>query len=128
MDILDPTILPPPKTFIQQYKVTIAACVASGCSITTGYPLDSVKTRMQALNIPSTLQCIQITNQQEGFKGFFRGMQPILVTGVALRTLAFNLCNYFQQHIFTKSVPGHTFYSGMATGAILSVIGSPIVC
>lgn len=71
-------------TILQPYKVGILSYTASLISTTVGYPLDSVKTRMQTHYYKNALHCFKTTIQTEGVRGLFRGIfVPLISTSVS---------------------------------------------
>ncbi|KAL8644211.1 MAG: hypothetical protein Q9210_007368, partial [Variospora velana] len=68
-------ILPSPqqrKHWAKHYRTEIAASTSSLLSTYAAYPLDSVKTRMQAYRFNHFVDCVQHTYKTEGYKGFWR--------------------------------------------------------
>lgn len=70
--------LPP---VLQPYKQTACAYVSSLIALGTGYPLDSIKTRLQTYKYKSVWQCIVDTKKNEGVAGFYRGEYPHYYNG-----------------------------------------------
>lgn len=69
---------PPPLHFevpaqIYPYRATFNSMAASLIAVSTGFPLDSVKTRLQTYNYNSNWHCVVDTYKNEGVAGFFRG-------------------------------------------------------
>lgn len=88
-------LLPPA---LNPYKATILAYASSLVSTTVGFPLDTVKTRMQAYKSFSSMSvCVVSTLQHEGVRGFFRGIWAPLISTSFLRSLMVTL--------FTASKP-----------------------
>jgi solute carrier family 25 (mitochondrial carnitine/acylcarnitine transporter), member 20/29 len=120
------------KSFIKQNGVTIAATSSAVSSILLGYPFDSIKTRMQALNYSSTTACIRTTLRTEGFAGFYRGVLPLLVTSTGLRALSWNVYTRIRDEIKRFYTPGYTqtvsssLLAGCSTGILATVISAPI--
>lgn len=65
---------------LQPYKVGILSYSASMISTFCGYPLDSIKTRMQTHNYRNAFSCLKATIYNEGVRGLFRGIVVPLVT------------------------------------------------
>jgi solute carrier family 25 carnitine/acylcarnitine transporter 20/29 len=65
---------------LQPYKVGILSYSASMVSTFCGYPLDSIKTRMQTHNYKNAFTCLKATIQNEGVRGLYRGIVVPLVT------------------------------------------------
>lgn len=122
------------RSIISDYAVTVSAGTSSACSILVGFPLDSLKTRLQSIRYPSVRDCILQTYRAEGLAGFYRGCVPLLFTASAVRSIAFNLYHFFKAPIIkglpdnanglSKVIFGSTAAGGL-TGAIIS-ISSPL--
>ncbi|CAN9256963.1 unnamed protein product [Alternaria alternata] len=55
------------------------------------YPLDSVKTRLQAYKFNSFADCVRHTYKTEGFHGFYRGVWSPLASITLVRTVSFSI-------------------------------------
>jgi hypothetical protein len=67
-----------------------AAGAAAGIAGTLlGFPLDTVKARLQTGASSSALSCVRGIAQREGFRGFYRGVASPLLSCTVLNTLAF---------------------------------------
>jgi solute carrier family 25 (mitochondrial carnitine/acylcarnitine transporter), member 20/29 len=64
------------KRWMKKYRTEISACSSSLLSTFAAYPLDSVKTRMQAYKFTSFADCVRHTYNTEGIHGFWRGKCP----------------------------------------------------
>lgn len=71
--------------YLQPYRTTLLAYGASFASTTIGFPMDTVKTRMQThKNFTSYFDCVRKTYKVEGIRGFFRGIwAPLISTSMA---------------------------------------------
>jgi len=70
------------------------ACALSASSISTlaGYPLDSLKSRLQTNKTGiSVVRLASLVYRDEGFKGFYRGLWIPLITISAVRTASFTI-------------------------------------
>lgn len=66
---------------LQPYRPTVIAYGASFLSTTIGFPLDTVKTRMQTHRLFSSYwDCVAKTYRIEGTRGFFRGIWAPLIS------------------------------------------------
>ncbi|OMJ16139.1 putative mitochondrial carrier [Smittium culicis] len=54
----------------------MSATSAAVSGVVTGYPFDSIKTRMQAYHYSSIIRCTKITLREEGFFGLYRAPAP----------------------------------------------------
>ncbi|ORX61532.1 mitochondrial carrier [Hesseltinella vesiculosa] len=99
-----PGLYPQPSAlqhYLQANRTVIAASSAATASVLVSGPFDSVKTRMQTHHYNSMLDCFKITFQQEGTRGFFRGMIPPLITVSAIKSLSFTV--YENSKAFLRS-------------------------
>ncbi|ODV93728.1 hypothetical protein PACTADRAFT_45686 [Pachysolen tannophilus NRRL Y-2460] len=76
---------------LQPWKPTILSYSSSVASTIIGYPLDSMKTRMQTHKFQSAFACFKQTLHHEGFKGFYRGMSAPLITASCSKSLGVSL-------------------------------------
>ncbi|XDG03250.1 hypothetical protein ABKA04_002865 [Annulohypoxylon sp. FPYF3050] len=74
-----------PRRWIKRYRTETAASAASVMSTVTAFPLDSVKTRMQTYPYAGALDCIRVTYNSEGIRGFFRASVTLV------RTISFSI-------------------------------------
>lgn len=105
------------------------ACGAFGGTLgcLTTYPLDTIKTRVQAGVYPGVSDCIRNTLKHEGFVGFYRGFstpfisQPLYIGG-SFGGLEFG------RHIFDKYVvdPNSSSNSGVGVAAARHVFGCTV--
>ncbi|KAL1933385.1 hypothetical protein VTP01DRAFT_7475 [Rhizomucor pusillus] len=82
-------------------KTVIAASSAAIIGVAAGYPFDSVKTRMQTEPYKSIAACVRHTYQEEGVRGFFRGMLPPIVTVSIIKSISFSV--YEESKSFCKA-------------------------
>ncbi|KAL8938872.1 MAG: hypothetical protein Q9211_003008 [Gyalolechia sp. 1 TL-2023] len=89
------------KHWAKQYRTEIAASSSSLLStFAAQYPLDSVKTRMQAYRFNHFVDCVQHTYKTEGFKGFWRGCLAPMASVTLVRTVSFSI---YQKAKYTYS-------------------------
>ncbi|KAF2801113.1 mitochondrial carrier [Melanomma pulvis-pyrius CBS 109.77] len=79
------------KRWTKRYRTEVAASSSSLLSTFAAYPLDSVKTRLQAYNFKSFPDCVRHTYQTEGFYGFYRGVWSPLASITLVRTVSFSI-------------------------------------
>lgn len=88
------------EEWIYKHRTPISAGSASFIATTLGFPLDSVKSRLQVSKYAGVVDCIQKTYRHEGFQGFFRGLTVPLLTITLVRTVSFTIYSetkkYFQ--------------------------------
>ncbi|KAF2759486.1 mitochondrial carrier [Pseudovirgaria hyperparasitica] len=75
----------------KEYRTEIAASSSSLLSTLAAYPLDSVKTRMQAYKFSSFADCVEHTYRSEGLHGFWRGVWSPLASITLVRTVSFSI-------------------------------------
>ncbi|MCJ1255725.1 hypothetical protein MMC24_003542 [Lignoscripta atroalba] len=96
------------KHWAKKYRTEIAASSSSVLSTFVAYPLDSVKTRMQAYRFNNFTDCVQHTYKTEGFKSFWRGALAPLASVTLVRTVSFS--------IYQKAKYKYSSVIGQATG------------
>ncbi|ANB11551.1 Ornithine transporter of the mitochondrial inner membrane [Sugiyamaella lignohabitans] len=79
------------------YRLAICSYGAAMIATTVGFPLDSVKTRLQTHKFKSAWQCIVDTERHEGIRGFYRGLTAPLLSSSAVRSISIT--------IYSKCVP-----------------------
>lgn len=67
-------------TILEPWKPTLLSYTASIGSVAGGYPLDSIKSRMQTQGFNSITKCTINALQHEGIRGLFRGISSPLFT------------------------------------------------
>lgn len=107
-----------------KYEKVIAGGVAGAAGVATGYPLDTVKTRMQTGYYPKLSQCITQTFQQEGLRGFYRGASLPFTIITIKRGFQFGFFRYLQDHQYNSLK--NPFISGMITGLVMTPLGCPM--
>ncbi|KAG7728300.1 hypothetical protein KL948_004167 [Ogataea haglerorum] len=88
------------------YKSGILSYTASLVSTSVGFPLDSMKTRMQTHHFANAFACFRATVHHEGVRGLFRGISAPLISTAFARSLGVS--------IYTEAKP------------IVSLLGAPI--
>ncbi|CAN9439495.1 unnamed protein product [Alternaria alternata] len=104
------------KRWTKKYRTEVAASSSSLLSTFAAYPLDSVKTRLQAYKFNSFADCVRHTYKTEGFHGFYRGQ----ASPSQLRIHHMLIC---MAHVFD-----HCMLFGLAgvnAGAAITVIACP---
>ncbi|KAF8248297.1 mitochondrial carrier [Wilcoxina mikolae CBS 423.85] len=90
-------ILTPGQQLAKKYRTEIAASASSCVSTFIAFPLDSVKTRMQAYKFRSFWDCVTQTKQTEGMRGFWRGSLAPLASVTLVRTVSFSIYSKSKQ-------------------------------
>ena len=125
---------------LQPWRPTILAYASTIASTTVGFPLDTVKTRMQThKNFTSYGDCIKKTFAKEGIRGFFRGiLAPLLSTsmsksssvGIFTQVKPYVYNSFFhglelaKDHPFLSNIPV-CLCSGIISGGIMSLFACP---
>ncbi|KAI9248300.1 mitochondrial carrier domain-containing protein [Phascolomyces articulosus] len=116
-------------------RTALAASCAAVTSVLSGFPFDSVKTRMQTHHYNSLMECVKITYKEEGARGFFRGMIPPLITVSAIKSVSFSIyegTKYRLRHY--PGLHGQTLgsltalasISGASSGAFIAILSCPL--
>ncbi|KAI8341402.1 mitochondrial carrier domain-containing protein [Chlamydoabsidia padenii] len=116
-------------------KTVIAASSAAVVGVLAGYPFDSVKTRLQTQHYDSMGACIKQTYKEEGFRGFFRGILPPLITVSIIKSISFSVyeeskafCKtrypYMKQDTLGSTMAVSTL-GGFTSGAFIAALSCP---
>ncbi|KAM4819459.1 solute carrier family 25 member 48 [Thomomys bottae] len=86
-----------------QLEDFLAGWIGGAASVIVGYPLDTVKTRLQAgTGYGNTLSCIRTVYRRESVSGFFKGMSFPLASIAVYNSMVFgvfsNLQRFLSQH------------------------------
>ncbi|GAA5968284.1 hypothetical protein JCM11641_003797 [Rhodosporidiobolus odoratus] len=129
--ISPPRLNPSPiAQLLYDNRNTEAALVASFVSTISGFPLDSIKSRLQVKRYSSVLDCARSTYHEEGVRGFFRGVTIPLVTITLVRTASFSIYTKTKEELERKrwlenktiaSTAASGFLGGAASGLMLSI-------
>ena len=85
------------------HKAVVCATTASLLSTFAGYPLDSIKSRLQASRTPITVPRLTVNIfREEGIAGFYRGIWIPLVTISAVRAVSFTIYNGTKERLHGK--------------------------
>ncbi|KAL9070326.1 MAG: hypothetical protein Q9157_005855 [Trypethelium eluteriae] len=79
------------KRWLKKYRTEFSASSASLLSTLIAYPLDSIKSRMQAYNFKTSWTCARHTYNTEGVHGFWRGTLAPLASVTLVRTVSFSI-------------------------------------
>ncbi|KAJ3796954.1 hypothetical protein GGU11DRAFT_745670 [Lentinula aff. detonsa] len=123
------------QRFVAENKAVVTALSASCISTFAGYPLDSLKSRLQTTKTPISVPRLALTvYREEGISGFYRGLAIPLLTISFVRAASFTIYNstkdYFKKRewlardsIVDVSIIGGI--SGAMSGALISVGSTP---
>ncbi|CAK7209194.1 hypothetical protein SBRCBS47491_000358 [Sporothrix bragantina] len=81
----------PPQRWVKRYRTEVSASLSSAISTACAFPLDSVKTRMQTYKYAGFVDCLKHTYNNEGLRGFFRGVMAPLASVTIVRTISFSI-------------------------------------
>ncbi|RLV90934.1 hypothetical protein JA1_004242 [Spathaspora sp. JA1] len=126
----------PPQ--LQPFRSSILAYSSSFLSTFVGFPLDTVKTRMQThKNFTSYLDCILKTYSKEGVRGFFRGIWAPIVSTSFSKSFSVSIFTAIKPHCYTlfyndtqdlhpflTNIPV-CFVSGLIAGSGVSLFACP---
>lgn len=79
------------KLWAKKYRTELAASTASLCSTASAFPLDTIKSRMQAYNFSSVRACAMDCYTKEGMNGFYRGLLAPMFSITLVRTISFSI-------------------------------------
>ncbi|KAF8892511.1 hypothetical protein BD779DRAFT_1436750 [Infundibulicybe gibba] len=120
---------------LRRNKAVVCALSASYISTFAGYPLDSLKSRLQTTKTPITIPGLAtLVYREEGIAGFYRGLWIPLMTISFVRAASFTIYNRTKEHfrnhnylcrdnIIDVSLTGGI--SGAMSGALISFGSAP---
>lgn len=74
---------------LKKHRTLIASSTSSTVAVALGFPLDTIKTRMQAKRHANVTACIRDIYRTEGLRGFMRGCFAPLMSNTIVRTTTF---------------------------------------
>jgi len=106
--------------FLRHNKAVVCAISASYISTFAGYPLDSLKSRLQTTKTPiSVPRLAALVYREEGIIGFYRGLWIPLMTISFVRAASFTIYSstkeYFRKH---KYLTRNNIFDVAAAGAV----------
>lgn len=119
------------------WKYFVCGGVGGICNVLVGYPLDTIKVRLQTMPKPKpgeqplytgTLDCIKKTFAKEGIGGLYGGLgAPILLVApiCAMSFTGYGIGRQFLTSIFKEQDPLHYFASGCCAGFFAALIVAP---
>eukprot|EP01103_Thecamoeba_quadrilineata_P002642 TRINITY_DN1255_c0_g1_i2.p1 TRINITY_DN1255_c0_g1~~TRINITY_DN1255_c0_g1_i2.p1 ORF type:complete len:284 (+),score=28.82 TRINITY_DN1255_c0_g1_i2:65-916(+) len=108
------------------YKHMFAAISSTCCSSVFGYPLDNLKTRMQAYHFKSLKNCTKASLQKEGLLGLYKGVSIQLAAVSFVRTTNFTSYELAKNSLAIEDHFQKCFVGGMMSGSLLSLITCPL--
>lgn len=127
---------------LQPIRSTIITYGTSLMSVFIGFPLDTIKTRMQThKNFTSYYDCIRKSYNAEGIRGFFRGIWAPLISSSIMRSISVSVFSSVKpytysmmyqftdpskptEHPFIRNIPV-CMVSGMIAGGTTSMLACP---
>nr|XP_028565985.1 solute carrier family 25 member 47 isoform X2 [Podarcis muralis] len=112
----------------------IAGAIGGGVSAAVGYPLDTIKVRIQTqTSYRGIWHCIRDTYRTEKVLGFYRGVSMTVITASFITSFSFgiyknilyNICRFRYGSADTKPSKVDVSFAAAATGAIRVVLMSP---
>ncbi|CCM04731.1 uncharacterized protein FIBRA_06919 [Fibroporia radiculosa] len=109
---------------LRSNKAVVCALSASYISTFAGYPLDSIKSRLQTIRTPITVTTLALqVYREEGIVGFYRGLWIPLMTISFVRAASFTIYTrtkeYFRDHHMLER------NTGALSGSLISFGSAP---
>ncbi|XP_021506870.1 solute carrier family 25 member 48 isoform X1 [Meriones unguiculatus] len=122
---------------IFQLEDFVAGWIGGAASVIVGYPLDTVKTRLQAgVGYGNTLSCIRMVYKRESVLGFFKGMSFPLASVAVYNSVVFGVFSHTQRLLSQHRLgeleddPGRSvsdlLLASMVSGMISVGLGGPV--
>nr|KAF6482088.1 solute carrier family 25 member 48 [Molossus molossus] len=114
-----------------------AGWIGGAASVIIGYPLDTVKTRLQAgVGYGNTLSCIRAVYRKESVFGFFKGMSFPLASIAVYNSVVFGVFSNTQRFLSQnhsrepEASPPHTLSNLLLASVVAGVVsvglGTPV--
>ena len=109
---------------------TVAAICSAFTSVSLGYPLDVIKTRMQVKYYSGFRDCLKSTIKLHGIQGLYRGILPVMATAAITRSLSFHWYISGKKLYNDQNLnPSYTFlFGGFYCGLLSSFLIGPYEC
>jgi solute carrier family 25 carnitine/acylcarnitine transporter 20/29 len=92
------------SSFRQSLQDIAAGTVGGICTVLVGHPLDTIKVRLQTGGAPvSMTDCIRLTVEKEGWRGFYKGMQSPLAGEGFFNAVQFLSYGYFKRLLLQRT-------------------------
>lgn len=108
-----------------------AGCVGGCAGVVIGYPLDTVKVRIQTQDpkfpmYRGTFHCLYTIVKQETARGLFKGMSSPIASVAGINALIFGVYGNVQRRLSDpESLASHAF-AGAVAGVVQSFVSSPM--
>ncbi|KAI9565283.1 hypothetical protein GHT06_009068 [Daphnia sinensis] len=109
----------------------LAGCVGGCAGVAVGYPLDTVKVRLQTQDARhptyrGTFHCLQTIVQQESVRGLFKGMSSPMASVAVINAMIFGVYGNVQRRLSEpESLRSHAL-AGSVAGLVQSFVCSPM--
>ncbi|KAG8933295.1 hypothetical protein FRC03_012254 [Tulasnella sp. 419] len=120
---------------LRDHKTVVCATTASLLSTLAGYPLDSLKSRLQTTKVRISVPRLAANVlKEEGVAGFFRGIWIPLFSIAAVRTVSFSMFTSTKEYLAAHHIAENprainvAFAGGLGgafSGALISVASAP---
>ena len=109
----------------------LAGCIGGVAGVLAGYPLDTVKVRLQTQNPQSalyrgTFHCIRCILKSEGPTALYKGMSSPLASLALVNALIFGMHGQVASRFKDQQALSTHFFAGAAAGAAQAFISSPM--
>ncbi|KAI6118836.1 hypothetical protein EV401DRAFT_1862589 [Pisolithus croceorrhizus] len=114
---------------LRRNKSVVCALSASYISTFAGYPLDSLKSRLQTTKTRiSLLKLAGLVYREEGLVGFYRGLWIPLVTISFVRTASFTIYSDTKEYCSRKNYfTGDSMYDAALAGGISGALSGSLI-
>jgi len=108
-----------------------AGCAGGMAGILVGYPLDTVKVRIQTqdptnLKYRGTFQCLSSIIKDEGGRALYRGMSGPLASVAAINAIGFGVYGNVSRRLQNPDVVQSAAIAGCASGFVQAFVASPM--
>ncbi|KAH9843217.1 mitochondrial carrier [Rhodofomes roseus] len=114
---------------LRRNKAVVCAVSASYISTFAGYPLDSIKSRLQTIRTPVTVPKLAIqVYREEGVVGFYRGLWIPLMTISFVRAASFTIYTRTKEYFHDRHWPAQsTVWSVASIGGIGGALSGSLI-
>jgi len=110
-----------------------AGCVGGAAGLVVGFPLDTVKVRIQTqdptkgkLKYTSTFQCLRSIIKEEGARTMYRGVNSPLAGVAAINAICFGVYGNVNRRLTNPESLRSVTIAGMASGAVQALVCGPL--
>lgn len=102
----------------------VAGAANGMATIVLGFPLDTIKTRMQLNMFPSMSVCARVTFCREGFRGFYTGVSTPFIAHVLKRSYQWPVFEYLNKKMSLSPLASGVIATG--SGLFVAVLATPL--